>query len=200
MIAPAVLFLRDVLGRRLGIPGEVKVDSAVTLVEEGAQGVTISLINLEEEAALRNLPVTLRPDGQTFRQEPPVHLNLYLLFAFEFGDYETTLIRLGQTAELFQEHRWFGPETQGAPGAVAFPAGMDRIVMDLHGMNFEALNNLWSILGGTYRPSLVYRLRLVRIQAQTRREADEVAGVRVIAARKPAALPSPLPRRRAPPA
>lgn len=198
MIAPAVLFLRDVLGQRLGIPGEVKVDSAVTLAEDGAQGVTISLINLEEEAALRNVPVTLRPGNQTLRQEPPVFLNLYLLFAFEFADYETTLIRLGQTAELFQEHRWFAPETQSGAGAVPFPAALERIVMELQGMNFEALNNLWSILGGTYRPSLVYKLRLVRIQAQRSLQADEVATVRVIAARKPPPETSPLPRRRAP--
>jgi hypothetical protein len=167
MISDAILFLRDVLAQKLALPGQINVESAKTLTAEGAQGVTISLINMEEESALRNLPHTERRLGQLVKVEPPVHLNLYLLFAFEFAQYETTLVRLAETVELFQEHRWFGPETQTGPGAVPFPAGLQRIVMEMHGMNFEALNNVWGILGGSYFPSVVYKLRLVKVQAAT---------------------------------
>jgi hypothetical protein len=167
MISDAILFLRDVLAQKLNLPGQINVESAKTLTSEGANGVTISLINMEEEAALRNLPHTERRLGQLVKVEPPVHLNLYLLFAFEFEQYETTLVRLSEAVELFQEHRWFGPETQTGNGAVPFPAGLQRIVMEMQGMNFEALNNVWGILGGSYFPSVVYKLRLVKVQAAT---------------------------------
>lgn len=179
MIVDTILFLRDIVAQKLGLAGEVNLESPKSMVAEGGQGVTISLINLEEEAALRNLPHTERRLGQTLRVEPPVHLNLYLLFAFDFEHYETTLVRLGQTIELFQERRWFGPETQMGPGAVAFPAGLQRIVLEMQGMNFEALNNLWGILGGSYFPSVVYKLRLVKIQASTTAPEAEVSTIQL---------------------
>lgn len=180
MIGDAVEFIRKELARHLGLGNDqVIVASAKTLNQDGAQGVAISLVNLEEEAALRNLPHTDRRQGQTVRVEPPVHLNLYLLFAFDFAPYATALIRLSETIELFQEHRWFGPETQSGVGATPFPAGVERLVFELQNMNFEALNNLWGILGGSYFPSVVYKVRLVKIQADTAAETPEITTIRL---------------------
>ena len=129
--------------------------------------------------ALKNLPHTERRVGQLVRVEPPVFLNLYLLFAFEFQTYPTSLVHLGKTIELFQLHRWFGPETQSGPGAVAFPAGVERLTFEMVNMNFEALNNLWGILGGSHFPSVVYKVRLVRIAAAQDAPEPEITTIRL---------------------
>lgn len=181
MISESIEFVRKVLRDYLGVADdEVIIDAARTLVgEANKRGCYISLVNLEEEAALKNLPHTERRVGQLVRVEPPVHLNLYLLFAFEFQTYPTSLVHLGKTIELFQLHRWFGPETQGGPGAVAFPAGVERLTFELVNMNFEALNNLWGILGGSHFPSVVYKARLVRIAATTAAPEPEITTIRV---------------------
>ncbi len=180
MISDAVEFIRKALVRHLGLTNvEVTLASARTLSDVGAPGVAISLVNLEEESALRNLPHTERRSGQLVKVEPPVFLNLYLLFSFDFTPYETALIRLGETIELFQKSRWFGPETQTGPGAVPFPPGVERLVFELQNMNFEALNNLWGILGGSYYPSVVYKVRLVKVQAADTAQTPEITTIRL---------------------
>ncbi len=180
MIGDTLEFIRKALVAYLGVAdGEVTVASAQTLNDVAAQGVYISLINVEEEAALRNLPHVERRAGLSVRIEPPVFLNLYLLFAFDFAPYATSLVRLGDTIEMFQQQRWFGPETQTGPGAIPFPPGLERLVFELVNMNFEALNNLWGILGGAYFPSVVYKVRLVKVQADAPLPEPEIATIRL---------------------
>lgn len=181
MIGEAVEFIRKELRKQLGVADEeVIVNSAHKLIEaENAAGAYISLINVEEETALRNLPHTTRRAGNTNYVEPPVHLNLYLLFAFEFQTYESSLVHLSKTIELFQSKRWFGPATQTGPGAIAFPPGLKKLVFEMVNLNFEALNNLWGVFGGCYFPSVVYKMRLVKIQADTAQIAPEITTIQL---------------------
>jgi hypothetical protein len=181
MIAAAVEFLRKELRDHLGVADdEVMLNSARRLAENNnPPGAYISLINVEEETALRNLPHVERRQGQLLRVEPPVHLNLCLLFAFEFQAYETTLAHLSKAVELFQLKRWFGPETQTGPNANAFPPELERLVLEMVNLDFEALNNLWGILGGAYFPSVVYRLRLIKVQADVTAPEPEITTIQL---------------------
>ncbi len=181
MLSEAVEFIRKVLRDYLGVADdEVVVDAARTLIQENnKRGCYISLVNLEEEAALKNLPISERRQGVLQKIEPPVYLNLYLLFAFEFQTYAASLARLGKTIELFQAQRFFDASTQSGPGAVAFPAGLERMIFEMVNMNFEALHNLWGILGGSHFPSVVYKVRLLKVEADTAREAPEITTIRL---------------------
>jgi len=44
-------------------------------------------------------------------------------------------------------------------------------------MNFEELNHLWGVLGGAYFPSVVYKVRLVKVQFDTATAAPEVTTI-----------------------
>lgn len=181
MLSDCIEFIRKIVRDYLAVADdEVIVNSARTLIQEANKsGCYISLVNLEEEAALRNLPHNERRAGVLKSFEPPVHLNLYLLFAFEFQKYPTSITHLSKLIELFQQHRFFDAGTQSGPGAVAFPAGADRMIFEMVNMNFEALNNLWGILGGSHFPSVIYKVRLVRIDARTETKAPEITTIRL---------------------
>ena len=147
-------------------------------------GAYITLVNVEEEPALRNLPTVERLGGALQRQEPPVHLNLYLLFSFEFLTYETSLLHLSNTIGLFQEKRVYSAANASAINP--FPAGLEKLIFELHNMNFEALNNLWGVMGGAYFPSIIYKVRMVRIQVAQQGPADEISTIALNTALKTA--------------
>jgi hypothetical protein len=159
---------------------DISMNSARKLTD-GSQplGAFISLINIQEESTLKNTPHTERRLGELRYVEPPVHVNLYLLFAFDFSSYDTSLTHLSKTIEHFQTKRWFGAATQIETGAPAFPASLEKLVFEMVSLNFEELNNLWGVLGGTYLPSVVYKVRLVRIQKQQESEAPEITTVQI---------------------
>jgi Pvc16 N-terminal domain len=181
VIGDALDFTKKVVAAHLGIAvDEVQINSARKLADgENPAGAIISLINVQEEAALKNTSHVERRLGELKYIEPPVYVNLFLLFAFDFAAYPTSLTHLSKTIELFQAKRWFGPATQSGPGAVPFPATLEKLVFDMVNLNFEELNNLWGVLGGTYLPSAIYKVRLVKIQLQQDMAAPEVTTIQL---------------------
>lgn len=186
MIDEALSYIRKELHDRLSVAdAEVMIESARVLSgQNNAQGAYITLVNVEEESTLRNLPNVERIGGALQRQEPPVHLNLYLLFSFEFQTYETSLLHLSNTIGLFQEKRVY--TAANASNTNPFPAGLEKLIFELHNMNFEALNNLWSVMGGAYFPSVIYKVRMVRIQVAEQQGGDEIETIFVDTAIKSA--------------
>lgn len=186
MIHEALGYIRRELHDRLPVAdAEVMIESARVLASQNnAQGAYITLVNVEEEPALRNLPAVERIGGVLQRQEPPVHLNIYLLFSFEFQTYETSLLHLSNTIGLFQEKRVYTAGTASATNP--FPAGLEKLIFELHNTNFEALNNLWGVMGGAYFPSVIYKVRMVRIQAAQQGPADEITTIAFDTAQKSA--------------
>lgn len=141
-------------------------------------GVRIALINVVQEATLRNSShVTRNASGLTAYQEPPVYLNCHLMFAFDFSAYQTNMIRLSETIELFQSKRFFDSGNERATNP--FPANLDRLVFDMCSLEFEQLNHIWGILGGTYMPSVLFKVRLVKVQADETLAGPEVTSIQV---------------------
>ncbi len=181
MIADAVEFIRKEVRKHLGVADdEVIINSARTLVEaENPPGAYICVVNVQEETALRNLPHVERRLGQSQYVEPPVYLNLYLLFAFEFSNYGASLTHLGKTVELFQSKRWYSAATQSGVGAIPFPVTLEKLTFEMVNMNFEELNNLWGVLGGAYFPSVVYKVRMVKVQLGDAEAAPEITAIQL---------------------
>lgn len=126
------------------------------------RGLYISVVNVEEESALKNTSHFLKKNDEVFYIEPPVYLNIYLLFSVNFIDYEAGLTNLSKIIELFQHRRVFTREN--ATDTNSFPSNLEKIIFDFHNLNFEQLYQIWGILGGTYFPSVLYKVRLVKIE------------------------------------
>jgi len=177
MIHEALGYVRREIRTYLGVAdAQVSLESARVLAgQNNIEGAYITLVNVEEEPVLRNLPNVRRVAGNLETIEPPVSLNLYLLMSFEFQTYELSLLHLSNTIELFQSKRVFSAANEDA--ANPFPAGLEKLIFELHNMNFEALNNLWGVMGGAYFPSVVYKVRMVQIQAAQSAPANEITTI-----------------------
>ncbi|MEQ9126615.1 MAG: DUF4255 domain-containing protein [Alphaproteobacteria bacterium] len=177
MINDALDYIRRELRDHLGVTdAEVSIESARVLNDaQNTEGAYITLVNVEEETALRNLPHTERVGGISQRREPAVHLNLYLLFAFEFQTYAASLLRLSQTIELFQSKRSFSRENERATNP--FPTNLDRLNFEIYNLNLEALNNLWGVMGGAYYPSLLYKMRIMQVRAAETTAGPEITQI-----------------------
>ncbi|MEL7160880.1 MAG: DUF4255 domain-containing protein, partial [Bacteroidota bacterium] len=152
--------LRTYLFQRLGVDVEVALGNVAGVETPGANlddKVIVSLVNIEEERALKNAR-TVRQVGLTGGLEyrnAPVSLNLYLLFSANFAtNYEKALRILSLVIEFFQANRTFRPAD--APTEMTF---------NLYTMTFEQLNHLWGALGGKQLPSALYRVYLVQLTA-----------------------------------
>lgn len=131
--------------------------------------IVASVINIEQEGTFRNLPykrVVQNASGlpEVVQQQPEIYLNIYVLFAANKTNYATALQRISQIIAFFQRRFVF---TQ-ANTPILVTLNLDKVIFDLYSTRFEELNQLWSILGGKYVPSVVYKMRLAVIQ-----DADE---------------------------
>jgi hypothetical protein len=127
--------------------------------------VVVSLINIEEEKTLKNTTTfntTTKPNGDVSltKRRTPVFLNLYVLFAANLSVYEQSLDALSGVIGFFQKQNVF----DGKDYTELSEVGVERLIFDIYSLRFEELNQVWSVLGGKYIPSVLYRVRLVAIQ------------------------------------
>ncbi len=128
---------------------------------QAANRITVFLVNIERDTVAGAGPRPLNTGRFTLSQ-PPVNLNLMLMFAANFGGstYPEALKLIGSTIAFFQSRPVFNhqntPELDGR---------IDRLAMDIENLATGDLANLWGILGGRYLPSVLYRLRMVTIDA-----------------------------------
>ena len=170
MIDKTLTFLLDELNaflfNRFGDDRAHAVLSAVvkqdgTVPEETANKIVLTLINVEREAAASSTaPQYRRENDNVARVSPPLNINLLLLVSASFdANYAESFKLLSATLGFFQSNPVFTP--QSAP---AFPAELERLSFHWVDMDLQAINNLWSVLGSHYLPSVVYKARLLTIQ------------------------------------
>lgn len=141
--------------------------------------VVLTLVNIEEEKTLKNGAIYVQQGDALGKRNPTLYLNLYLLFSCADPSYQTALDRISKIIATLQAKYVFTESNTEDAGENAFPDGVEKIILDLFSLNFEQINHLWGIMGGKYIPSVLYKARLVAIQAA---RPQEVATVREIKA------------------
>lgn len=145
--------------------------------------IILTLVNIEEESTLKNLPNFKKDLPRIDYIEPPVFLNLYLLFSCNFDLYETALIHLSSVIRFFQSRKKLNGANSTAVDlgdlSPQNPGLLDlQLAFELYTLTFEQINHLWGALGGKQIPSVMYKVRLVSIsERDVLREApliDEV--------------------------
>lgn len=130
-----------------------------------ADKVVLSLINLEEEITLKNRATTRLEGNDAQYKNPPIHLNLYLLFAVNRTTYIQSLDTLAQIIEFFQSKRSFTQTNTVLNPANTALTGLSefKFTVELYTPTFEQLNYIWGTLGGKSLPNALYKLTLATV-------------------------------------
>lgn len=141
--------------------------AAIEMDKEGGNGniVVLSMINLQEEFALKNVSNNYIHNTEVNYRNPKVNLNLYALFSSINSSYEEALKNLTKIIEFFQGKMVF---TQDNTNFLRQGDLMDvddfEFVVRLYTPTFEELNFIWGTLGGKQFPSVIYKITLVKIE------------------------------------
>ncbi|MBS0030009.1 DUF4255 domain-containing protein [Chitinophaga sp. 22321] len=152
--------------RSKGGPGDLFecVTGDVSLHDKSAEGggeelfhdkVILTLISVEEENAMRN-NYPIREIGSTFvKEKSAVYVNVFLLFSARYETYVTSVQAISHVISCFQATRRLLISVNGEE---------QEAVLNLHNLGFENLNNLWTVMGGRYLPSVIYKARVLMFQ------------------------------------
>ena len=129
--------------------------------------VILSLINAEEESTLRNELYYQKSNNSTFYQNPPVYLNLYLLFSVNITPYKDAIRQLSKVVEFFQGKRFFNqnntPITVDMDVDIAVGEEY-KFSADLFSLSLESSVNLWSNLNSKQLPNVIYKIRVAPVE------------------------------------
>ncbi len=127
--------------------------------------VVISVVNIAEEATFKNAPHYERTADGTRYRNAPKFLNAYMLFSANYTNYETALRRLSQTITFFQGKNVFTLQNSPLPQLLDVNGVEIKLILELVALTFEQVNYLWASLGGKQIPFALYKVRLVKVQA-----------------------------------
>lgn len=172
MIAAAIMCVRDELNqamrRRFPSTEDVVVVSNLfepdgTPVVHATDKLCMFLVNVEREASPQRSMVRAGGlSGTTGLYQPPVFLNLMVMFAATFSGakYPEALKFISATTAFFQGRPVF--DAANTPG---LDRGIERLSFEIENLSIADLGNLWGVLGGRYVPSLLMRARMVVIDS-----------------------------------
>lgn len=175
MIETSLLLLRnELISFLIGKdPANVVIDN-IGLLETASgntltENIVITLVNIEEESALKNQSPLKRPFSQNaVYQNPPIYLNLYILFTCNYsGDhYQLALRRLSFILQFVQSKNIFSTSSSVVASTIDLTqAGVSdlKFTLELYTLTFEQINHLWGSLGGRQVPFVMFKMRLVAI-------------------------------------
>ncbi len=133
--------------------------------------ILITLVNFREEKSLKNLPNYVRNDAalKVTYENPPVFVNLHVLFSVIVNNYPIALSALSRIIRFFQSRNVFTQDTV-APASLNTLVSADdqlesfKMIMDLYSPSFEEMNHLWGTLGGKQYPFALYTLRMLDLK------------------------------------
>ena len=127
--------------------------------------IILTLLNLQEEFALKNTAQRVVTGTNVTFKNPAVRLNLYVLFSANHLLYTESLKSISRVIEFFQSKHTF---TQANSSFVREGDMLNvddfRFNVHLYTPTFEELNFIWGTLGGKQYPSVLYKVSLIELE------------------------------------
>jgi hypothetical protein len=168
MLDIALSFLRDELNSFLAIRtgSDAFAAKLSRIVDDGGKyaitldSLALSLIHVEEERIFRaQLPSQTFVNGRQVLQEPELKLNLTVMVAANFKNYDEALKSLSLVLTFFQSNGTFVPGEY--PG---LDPRIEKLTTELLSLSFEQMNQMWGFIGAKLLPAVVYKVRMVIVQ------------------------------------
>lgn len=142
---------------------ESQKDDVADLLKDG---VALTVINLAEEATLKNFPNHAIENAKTIYKNSIINLNLYILFSANRDKYVNSLKDISKIIEFFQGKRLFTQANTIYNRSSSAMSNVDnfRFTVELYTPTFEELNYIWGTLGGKQLPSALYKVSMIQIE------------------------------------
>lgn len=152
---------KSVIVENIGLP-ESQVDN-IKLLEDK---VALSLLNLQEEATLKNIPNHYYDNNKIVYRNSVINLNLFLLFSANRKTYPQSLKDISKIIEFFQGKKLFNQSNTVFDRNSTLMHGVDNFcfTVELYTPTFEELNYIWGTLGGRQLPSALYKVSMIQIE------------------------------------
>jgi len=126
--------------------------------------VSLLLARLEEEKALRapDLYQSIQVDGSNQTAAPEIRLNLFVVFAANYNNYEDSLRNISFIINYFQNHRLITHDT-----TPDLHESLQQLVIELVTLSFAEQNELWASLRMSSCPFVLYKIKMVVFKAET---------------------------------
>ena len=124
--------------------------------------ISMSLINIEQELSTRDTMIKKQViNGKVYKQNPAVNINLQIIFIANFqNDYINELNYITKVIEFFQQK----PSFTATNTKDLKKLKVEEVFFKLNTLELDKQNNIWSLLGCKYMPSVVYKVGLIAIQ------------------------------------
>ena len=134
---------------RVIISNLVNQDGSTSVKDENR--IILSLVLIQEEKTIGNIHQGV---------SKPVYLNLFLLFSASFNEKLNTdaLKFLTAVISFFQNKSTFNQQNTSN-----LNDGIDKITFEIVNQSFQEQSNLWSTLGAKYMPSILYKVRMIKV-------------------------------------
>ncbi|MEP2935625.1 MAG: DUF4255 domain-containing protein [Gilvibacter sp.] len=135
-------------------------DGAIPM--ENNNKIVLSLLNLEQETiqpfVQRNQKLA---DGNYVSKQPDLRFNIDILFTSNFDNYNESLKFLNAVLLFFQANPLISNTNYSN-----LPTGINKLEFDVEKLDYHQMHNLWSAMGAKYQPSVIYKLRLISMNAE----------------------------------
>ena len=193
MIDSALKFLRDFLNEELATalnPDPVVLANITKDTDIENDKIHLSLVHIEEEKIGKEVNHQRRINpADTFYTtvNPEIRLNLYILVTYQYNskNYIEALKTLGNVATVLQGRYVFTQKDFETAPFTAYKE-LQQVVIDLYTQTLDQSSNLWQAMGEKLAPSLLYKMRVVGIQAnEPLAETAEIKAIGINVMHKP---------------
>lgn len=152
------------------LSGLVNIDGTPALQQDNK--VVVTMLNVEQEKVIATQGNYQSSGDRTSKVNPPVYLNIYLLFAgyFPGSNYAEALKFISGVIGYFQAN-----VTVSKPEASNLPDGVEKLIFDLQKFTYQDLSHIWGMLGSKHMPSVGYKMRMLMIDNKQIREQIPIA-------------------------
>lgn len=173
-----------------GVTVSIELTNVATLNDgdeflQNNSSMILSLINIEEDKTLKNQSLYKEYPGNGNSIEkykkPTQNLILSLLFtsynknqtkyAEGLDKLEYIIKCLQHNNVFYYDDTNFFEQTEVSENQAK---SMNKIILDLVSLKSDQLNQMWSYLGSRYMPSVLYSMRMIRVQTENNLPTDPV--------------------------
>lgn len=147
--------------------------------------IILTLINIEEDRITDSQQYWQKINDKVQVINPPLHVNVYVLFSVYAANYLTALRLLSYVLGFFQSSAVFDSAQYPSLNANV-DAGkpwqmISRMMVNLYPITLEQQNNLWASLGAKHMPSVMYKIRTMSFtDAEPKQESPPITEVSII--------------------